>query len=52
MQFVEKKKKHPSLLGDIYDGTIWKKFNTVDGRSFLKDPNNLALLMNVDWFQP
>ena len=44
--------KHPRLLVDIYDGTIWKKFNTVDGRSFLKDPNNLALMMNVDWFQP
>ena len=42
----------PQLLKDVYDGRIWKEFQTVDGRDFLKQKNSYGLMMNVDWFQP
>ena len=32
---------------DVYDGNIWKDFD-----AFFQCPNNLALQLNVDWFQP
>lgn len=38
---------------DVYDGKIWKEFQTdVDGNAFLSAENCYGLLMNVDWFQP
>ena len=39
-------------LGDIYDGAIWKKFNSPDGLDFLTSPFSYLLTLNVDWFQP
>lgn len=39
-------------LSDVYDGNIWKEFLTISGRPFLRCPNNLALMLNIDWFQP
>lgn len=39
-------------LADIHDGKVWKEFQIYEGRPFLKDRNNLALVMNVDWFNP
>lgn len=39
-------------LGDLYDGDIWKEFQTYNGEPFLSQPNNYALMINVDWFQP
>ena len=39
-------------FGDVYDGCIWKKFQSVNGRSFLSSPFNFAFIMNVDWYQP
>lgn len=39
-------------LSDVYDGTIWKDFLTVDGVPFLSENNNYGLLLNVDWLQP
>ena len=38
------------VLGDVYDGRVWKKFLNVGGQPFLADANNLALMLNVDWF--
>ena len=38
--------------GDIYDGEIWKKFQTYNGQPFLSQPNNYSVMINVDWFQP
>ena len=35
--------------GDVYDGLIWKNFQTP---ALLSAPNNYALLLNVDWLQP
>ena len=38
-----------SCYTDIYEG---KCFQALDGVPFLSVKNNLALMMNVDWFQP
>jgi len=40
------------ILADIYDGVIWKDFNSDKYSNFLKYPGNLLLSMNTDWFQP
>ena len=40
------------MLSDIYDGCVWKKFLNLQGRAFLSQPHNLALMLNCDWFQP
>lgn len=37
---------------DVYDGKIWQDFCTYDGSPFLSEPNNLALMLNMDFFQP
>ena len=37
---------------DVYDGTLWKDFLTVDQTAFLSECNNYGLLLNVDWLQP
>ena len=39
-------------MHDIYDGKVWKEFYIYKGKPFLKEPNNLALILNVDWFNP
>ena len=36
----------------MYDGLIWGKFQSVNGTPFLQVPNNLGLILNVDWFNP
>ena len=40
------------ILADIYDGAIWKDFNSEKYSNFLKYPGNLLLSLNTDWFQP
>ena len=37
---------------DVYDGTMWQKFQEYEGRPFLSEPNNLAFMLHLDWFQP
>lgn len=39
-------------LVDIFDGKIWKDFQFVDHKPFLSQPGNLALMLNMDFFQP
>ena len=44
-----------NVYHDIYDATIWKEFSSSllnPSVPFLSDPNNIALLLNVDWFKP
>ncbi|XP_070548796.1 uncharacterized protein [Ptychodera flava] len=54
--FVEKcelwrdRRPTPGVLSDIYDGRIWREFQTVNGRSFLNFPQNYAFQLNLDWF--
>lgn len=40
------------FMADIFDGQVWKDFQTVNGKDFLRKRNNIALGINVDWFQP
>ena len=40
------------VMADIYDGSVWKSFLTVNGKEFLLSRYGFGLLINVDWFQP
>ena len=40
------------LMSDIIHGSVWRNFKGADGTHFLSHERNLALMMNVDWFQP
>lgn len=40
------------FLGDIYDGAVWKRFNSPDRLNFLTSPHSYLLTLNIDWFQP
>ena len=37
---------------DVYDGNVWKEFMDIDKIPFLSQPNNLGLMLNMDFFQP
>ena len=39
-------------LSDVYDGEVWKTFNTEKFGNFLSTPYSYLLCMNVDWFRP
>ena len=39
-------------LCDVYDGLIWRKFNSAEGANFLSSPSCWLLTLNVDWFEP
>ena len=39
-------------LSDVYDGTLWNDFLTVNDIPFLSECYNYILLLNVDWLQP
>ena len=41
-----------SFLADIYDGDVWRTFNSESGLNFLTSPYCYLLTLNVDWFQP
>lgn len=41
-----------NVLGDCYEGRVWREFQFVDGEPFLAAPNSFGLMLNVDWFQP
>ena len=36
----------------VYDGNIWKEFQNFKGEPFLSEPENLAFIFNMDFFQP
>ena len=40
------------ILADIYEGRVWRDFSSILGRPFLSQPNNLCLMLNIDWFNP
>ena len=47
------RRNKPGILCDVYDGEIWKHFQTdQDGLPFLSQPHNYLLMLNCDWFQP
>ena len=42
----------PGVLEDIFDGAVWKDFQTYEGTPFLSEPLTFGLMINLDWFQP
>ena len=40
------------LLPDVYDGNLWKEFQTVNRTFFLEKPRNYDFMLNFDFFQP
>ena len=48
----KKEPRDPELLGDIYDGRIWKNFKNAEGEPFFDCPNTFGCMLNLDWFQP
>ena len=40
------------MCDNVYDGKIWKDFQSYDGKPFLSEARNLGLMLNVVWFQP
>ena len=42
----------PDTFVDIYEGCVWKECNSISGHPFLSQPNNLCLMLNIDWFNP
>ena len=40
------------LLDDVYEGRVWNESQFILGQPFLSQPNNLNLMLNVDWFNP
>ena len=48
------KTKHneSDLLTDIFDGKIWKDFQTFNSQPFLDGVLGLGFILNIDWFQP
>ena len=40
------------ILGDIYDGKVWKDLQYIRGRPFFAIPGNLCFALNIDWFNP
>ena len=40
------------LLADVYDGNLWREFQTVNGTPFLQKPRNYGFMLNFDFFQP
>ena len=40
-------KSAPSLMEDVYDGAIWKEFQSLFLTTF-----SIGLMLNIDWFQP
>jgi hypothetical protein len=47
-RFFERKE---GVLGDVFDGRIWKEFNG-EKDNFFTEEGNFGVMLNVDWFQP
>ena len=39
-------------MSDVIHGRVWRNFRGADGTRFMSHERNLALMMNLDWFQP
>lgn len=43
--------KKEGVLGDVFDGRIWKEFNG-EKYNFFTEEGHYGVMLNVDWFQP
>ena len=41
-----------NIYRSVYDGHIWKMFNSSDKENFFSSQFNFGLMLNVDWFKP
>ena len=41
-----------NTLADVYEGQVWRDFNSPKYNNFLQCPGNLLLSLNFDFFQP
>eukprot|EP00795_Rhopilema_esculentum_P016080 gene16080-7429_t len=43
-----------NILEDVWDGSMWSEFqyDPSTGRSFLREENNIAFMLSVDWVKP
>lgn len=41
-----------NIYRDVFDGRIWKDYQTISGTPFLTSEYSFALMLNVDWFEP
>ena len=48
----QRKNKHSRVDECVIHGSVWRNFKGPDGSRFTSYRRNLALMMNVDWFQP
>lgn len=48
----KEREQNPDTYSDIYDGSVWQKFQSIDGNDFFDDPYSYGLMNNVDWFCP
>ena len=46
------RKNTKDVYTDIYDGLVWEIFKSANETPFLQVPNNLGLILNIDWFNP
>ena len=46
------RKRVPGTFRDVYDGRVWREFQSKDSESFFEIPGRYGFTMNVDWFQP
>ena len=46
------RERRDGVLCDVYDGKVWGDFQCFDDKPFLSEEGNLALMMNMDFFQP
>lgn len=44
--------KKVSIYEDVYDGKIWREFQTYHGEPFLENSFTYGLMLNIDWFKP
>ena len=57
LQKCEHWRKRQSIIpsgtyADVYEGHVWKELGSISSRPFLSHPNNLCLMLNIDWFNP
>ena len=46
-----KRNMEEGKMGDVYEGKIWREFLDSDGKQYFSSFGNLAVMLNVDWFQ-
>ncbi|CAC5395776.1 unnamed protein product [Mytilus coruscus] len=46
------RRQEPGFLADVFDGNIWREFQSAEKNNFLKNKQNYEIMFNLDWFQP